>query len=174
LGAERTNVSFKSVQGQIARALVLLMSSVLVTSACGGNGNTTLPEGTQGRLSHEEFDREASEICDRIDDQIDALENPQTDEEFFEAIAEVHALTERGLTELKALNPPVADEPAYARMIAAMESALAASRKTEALYREGDLAGADDANVEFERASAEFDRVARELGLTGCGQSVNQ
>ena len=148
-----------------------IVAAVLI-SGCGGEGSGQ-SAGLQDRLSHEELDRAASEICDRIDEQVDALPDPQSEDEYADFLTSLIALSEKGIADLNELQPPTADEATYEEMIGALESAVRVLRQEQDVITEGDLAALKDLNIDFEKASADFDRLARELDLSGCGQSVD-
>jgi hypothetical protein len=150
----------------IARPLIraALAAGILVLlSACGG-------DGSEDRLSAEEFRDQANAICAEYDEKISALEAPGSPEDIPGYVEEVIPLVEEGLAELRALNPPEEFEEDYETMLDETEKSIPAARALSAAAVEEDATAVQDAIAQGQRADEASNRAADELGLDECGQ----
>lgn len=143
---------------RLALAVTLGLAAAIPV-ACGGGDD---------RLSQAEFQQRANAICERYDAKISALGSPSTPEEIPAFVQKGIPLIEQGLAELRALNPPEDVEDDYNRMLDETEKAIPAARKLSEAAADNDAAAVQEALQEGQQADAASDRIATQLGLTGC------
>jgi hypothetical protein len=141
----------------------LAVALVATTAACGG--------GEDGRLSQEEFKKQANAICDKYDSRIQALEAPSSPEEVSGFVDRVIPLLQEGISELRALKPPAEAEGDYDRMLDETAKAVPAARQLAAAAKENDAAAVQEALAAARNADQASDAIATKLGLTGCASS---
>jgi hypothetical protein len=141
----------------------LAVALVATTAACGGGGDD--------RLSQEEFKEQANAICDKYDSRIQALETPSSPEEVSGFVDQVIPLLQKGISELRALNPPAEAEDDYNRMLDETAKAVPAARQLADAATENDAAAVQEALAAARKAEQASDEIATKLGLTGCASS---
>jgi hypothetical protein len=141
----------------------LAVALVATTAACGG--------GEDGRLSQEEFKKQANAICDKYDSRIQALEAPSSPEEVSGFVDRVIPLLQEGISELRALKPPAEPECDYDRMLDETAKAVPAARQLADAAKENDAAAVQEALAAARNADQASDAIATKLGLTGCASS---
>jgi hypothetical protein len=141
----------------------LAVALVATTAACGG--------GEDGRLSQEEFKKQANAICDKYDSRIQALEAPSSPEEVSGFVDRVIPLLQEGISELRALKPPAEAEGDYDRMLDETAKAVPAARQLADAAKENDAAAVQEALAAARNADQASDAIATKLGLTGCASS---
>jgi hypothetical protein len=141
----------------------LVLAAVLV-AACGGD------DGDGGeRLSKADFIAQADEICHEAIAATAGIEEPQSEEEGRAAFAELEAIFDGMLDDLRELQPPAEDEDMLEEMYDEIDELVAMG---EQLF---DPAVAEDA-AEFQRWEAEMTQLEAEIkeiaetyGFESCG-----
>ena len=134
-------------------------------SACGGgDGN--------GELSAEEFRKQADAICAEFEAKLDAVEPPASADDIERFVNEAVPIIEEGTNELNSLQPPEEFEDEWTRVEEINEENLGTIRAVQTAYEEGDLEQARRLLQDAGRNEEEADRLAREIGLTKCGQDT--
>ena len=145
------------------RRLLLLSLLALAAAGCGGGGGE--------RLSREEFARQANEVCQGFDREIEALGAPQSLDDV-EGFADRSAEIARdGRDELRNLEPPEELNEEYDELLETLD------KEIDDIERLGDAAADDDEEEvrkivdEGAARSEASDRLARELGLSACAEN---
>jgi hypothetical protein len=140
--------------GTIALAAIL--------SACGG-------DGSDDRLSEQEFRAQANAICAEYNEKFTAVPTPESPEDIPEFVERGVPLIEQGLTELRALNPPEELQQDYDAMLDEIAKQIPAGRALGEAAANEDPAAVQEAIAQGNRASEASDRLATQLGLEECG-----
>jgi hypothetical protein len=151
----------RGVRARLTASLAVAL--VATTAACGGGGDD--------RLSQEEFQKQANAICDKYDNQIQALGSPSSPEEVSGFVDQVIPLLQKGISELRGLKPPAEAEDDYDRMLDETEKAVPAARKLAHAAEENDAVALQEALAAARKADQASDEIATKLGLTGCASS---
>jgi hypothetical protein len=149
------------------RDSLLVAALAFGLAACGGNGGGGGANG-DARLSEEEFLKRANAICQRYDEELDALGEPETAEALGEAINDAVPIIERGVAELRALRPPEESEQTFDQMVDAIASTIPVFRRLGDAVADQDQQTAQEALQEGQRIDRNSDRLATELGLDKC------
>lgn len=155
------SATLRRVRARLIASLAVAL--VATTAACGGGGDD--------RLSQEEFKEQANAICDKYDRRIQALETPSSPEEVSGFVDQVIPLLQKGISELRALNPPAEAEDDYDRMLDETAKAVPAARQLADAATENDAAAVQEALAAARKADQASDEIATKLGLTGCASS---
>jgi hypothetical protein len=143
------------------RSAVVVLATVLL-GACSGAG--------EDALSEEQFRAQANAICERYDQDVEALGSPETEAEIRAHIGYALPILRRQIDELRELDPPGGDEGRFDTMIADLESSARAVEDMGASFEQEPV---DDAAVAdaFARANAagnRSDEAAAAIGLDEC------
>lgn len=138
-----------------------IAAAALTAAGCGGGGSG-------GRLSQAEFEQLANAICAKYDRQIEALGEPASAAELSQFVENAIPIIERGVAELRAVEPPEESEEKYNRMIDGVEDSIPVVRRLADAAEREDQEAIQDALAEGDRIDAESDRLATELGLGNC------
>jgi hypothetical protein len=155
--------------GPVSRVLIRVAVAAIVAmavSACGGG------DGGGGELSAEEFRQQADAICAEFEAKLDAVERPASADDVERFVNEAVPIIEDGTRELNALDPPEEFEDEWTRVVEINEENLETIRGVQAAYEDGDLKEAQRLLQEAGGNEEEADRLAREIGLTKCGQDT--
>ena len=101
--------------GGVTRRALVLPALLLALTACTGGegGGTTTAEDTEPTPSYEQvreaYVSDATEVCERADADLRALEAPTAPEDFAPYVADTVAIAERAHSELSGLAPPERD-----------------------------------------------------------------
>jgi hypothetical protein len=142
-----------------------LVATGLLAPACGGDGGG-------GDLSAEEFRQQADAICAEFEAKLDAVERPASPDDVERFVNEAVPIIEEGTNELNSLQPPEEFEEEWTRIEEINEENLETIRAVQTAYEEGDLEQAQRLLQDAGRTEEEADRLAREIGLTKCGQDT--
>jgi hypothetical protein len=137
----------------------------MTVSACGGGDGG-------GGLSAEEFRQQADAICAEFEAKLDAVERPASADDIERFVNEAVPIIEDGTNELNSLQPPEEFEEEWTRVEEINEENLETIRNVQAAYEDGDLEEAQRLLQEAGGNEEEADRLAREIGLTKCGQDT--
>jgi len=144
------------------KAAALAGVLVLLATACGGGGS----DGD--RLSKEEFQSRANAICDKYQQQLQALGTPSSLDEIPDLVDQALAILNKEIDEVAALNPPEEMQGTFDQLIAASNKTKAAADDLSTAAKAGDQAAVEKALDAGNAASDEADRLAGELGLDSC------
>jgi hypothetical protein len=144
-------------------ALVALAVGVLV-AGCGGGGGG-------GRLTKEGYIAAADAICKEASDKIDALGDPQTAEEVAQLADQVVEISEDQLAQLRALQPPEADEATINEAYDLIEQQIDIARQVGDAARANDPAKIQELVQEGQQINERADQIAVDYGLKECGSN---
>lgn len=150
---------------KLAAATVSLAGAFLA-AGCGGDG------GGGDALSAEEFRQRADEICEEFEAKLDDVDPPTSPDDIQRFVNEAVPIIEEGTNELDSLEPPAEFRDEWTRIseinsenldtIRAVREALEDDNVEEATRLMEDAGGNEE----------EADRLARDIGLTKCGQDT--
>jgi hypothetical protein len=139
---------------------------VVAVAACGGSSH---------RLSHAELVQRANAICQKFNQQLQALPQPSNPLEIGAYIKKAVPLEQDALTKLKKLKPSKNDEKDYQQFVAQVqrETTLAQNELVPATQ-----APTNPKHVRFilgklSAMDKTGNAIANKLGLTTCGQSAS-
>jgi hypothetical protein len=144
---------------RLPRGLVVL--SVLAVG-CGGD------DGGE-RLSKTEFVSRADTICTKYEAKLDALGQPMNAKELRSFADKALPIAKDGREELGELTPPEALEATYDAWLEQGDEAIEIVERLRDAAEDGDQAEIQKIAQDAERADAEANRLASELGFEQCG-----
>jgi len=139
----------------------LLAGAAMLAAGCGGGGGGD-------RLSREELITQADAICAKYEEQLNALETPQSLEDIERLAEEGKPIVENGVNELKALEPPADLEEQWDELMEQNDANVALIDELSEAAASGDQARVQEVAAEAQRQDEETDRLAREIGLEEC------
>ena len=145
-----------------AAGAVAALALAGVAAGCGGGGG-------DDRLTKEDYIAQADAICKATNEEIDALGEPETLEEVATLAADAIKLQEDGLAELRALEPPEADEATLNEAYALVEQQVDLGRQIQEAAEAGDMEKIQELLTQGEPIDDQADAIATEYGLTECG-----
>jgi hypothetical protein len=151
---------------KLAAATVSLTGAFLV-AGCGGDGGG-------GELSAEEFRQQADAICEDFEGRLDDVEAPSSPDDIQRFVNEAVPIIEDGTGELNSLDPPAEFQDEWDRITEINEENLDTIRAVRDALDNDDLEEATRLMQEAGGNEEEADRLAREIGLTKCGQDTAQ
>jgi hypothetical protein len=137
-----------------------------VATGCGGNG------GGNGELTAEEFRQQADAICAEFEGKLDAIEQPSSPEDLERFVNEAVPIIEDGTQELADLEPPEEFRAKWTRVTEINEENLDTIKAVQTALEDDDVEEAQRLVEEAGGTEEEADRLAREIGLTKCGQDT--
>lgn len=143
------------------RLIAVVSLAALALSACGGNG----------ALSKEEFIQQADAICEDIDEQIQALGEPQDPEDFEDLVEEGTEITNDGLEQLRALEPPAEDSDRINRMLDKIEEAIELLPEIQVALEDRDVEALQELQTQVQAAADEAQMVAEDYGFEQCART---
>jgi hypothetical protein len=141
-----------------------LALAVFGAAACGGNGGS-------GEVTAEEFRQQADAICAEFESKLDAIEQPSSPDDLKRFVDEAVPIIEDGTQQLADLEPPEEFQEEWTRVVEINEENLETIRGVRTALEEDDLEEAQRL-IEAGGDEEEADRLAREIGLTKCGQDT--
>ncbi|MGH2996554.1 MAG: hypothetical protein ACRDON_11665 [Gaiellaceae bacterium] len=141
----------------------LLVGGAMLAAGCGGGGG-----GGGERLSLEELITQADAICAKYEEQLNALETPQSLEDVERLAEEGKPIVEEGVNELKALEPPEDLEDEWDKLMEQNDANVALIDELSEAAASGDQARVQEVAAEAQRQDEETDQLAREIGLEEC------
>jgi hypothetical protein len=133
----------------------------LLSAGCGGGGGGE-------RLSKADFQSQANAICDKYQQQLDALGTPSSLDEIPELVDKALAILNKEVDEIGQLNPPEELQSQFDSMLAASDKTKQAADDLSTAAKAGDQAGVQKALQAGNAASTQADKFAGELGLDSC------
>ena len=149
---------------KLAAATVSLIGAFLA-AGCGGDGGG-------GELSAEEFRQQADAICADFEGRLNDVEPPTSPDDIQRFVREAVPIIEDGTDELNSLDPPAEFRDEWTRISEINEENLDTIRAVRDALDNDDLEEATRLMQEAGGNEEEADRLARELGLTECGQDT--
>jgi hypothetical protein len=138
-------------------ALVLVSAAAL--AGCGGDDD---------RLTREEFTRQATAICDDLERRTEQVDEPRSPADVDDFAADLRAIVEDGLSDLRELRPPEDLEQPYERYLESGEELRAELERMAEAAADGDAAGVQAAVERGEELSESAGGLARDAGIPGC------
>ena len=148
------------------RALsVLALGVVALAAACGGS------DSGSGALEPDELRKQADAVCAEAEEQLDALGEPTDPAEIPRYVAEARVLGATQLEKLEALEPPeeLAQDYGQALELLSERQELIDGLSEEIAAGADPVAAIQSAPERIEEIDQELDALAREIGLTECG-----
>jgi hypothetical protein len=146
----------------VSRRAAALTLVALVAAGCGGGGD--------GRLSKEDYAKQADAICSKYNRRIQALGRPKTLADIGPFAEKALALTRKGNAELRGLNPPKAEKRTVNEWLAQNEVVAKAVDAVAGAAKKNDRTGVQAALARGQRANKDANALARELGLRVCAR----
>jgi hypothetical protein len=152
-------------RGSLASAALGLATllTTLVAAGCGGNGGN-------GEVTAEEFRQQADAICAEFEGKLDAIEQPSSPDDLKRFVDEAVPIIEDGTQQLADLEPPEEFRAKWTRVTEINEENLDTIKAVQAALEDDDVEEAQRLTQEAGGNEEEADRLAREIGLTKCGQ----
>jgi hypothetical protein len=151
-------------------ATKLLLATVSLTAAllaagCGGDGGGEA-------LSADEFRQEADRICAEFETKLDDVEPPNSPDDIRRFVEEAVPIIEDGTDQLNSLEPPSEFQDEWDRITEINEENLDTVRAVRDALENEDLEEATRLMEEAGGNEKEADQLARDIGLTKCGQDT--
>jgi hypothetical protein len=141
------------------RSLSAALVATAALAGCAGSSDE--------RLSREEFVEQATAICDRAEQRIGELDAPASVDDLEAYAREARSITEEGLDDLEALEPPQELEDGFDRYLDQGNDVVEVLEELEQAAASGDEAEAQQLAGELAE-SADAQQAARDAGLPGC------
>jgi hypothetical protein len=138
---------------------------MFLAAGCGGDGGN-------GGLTAEEFRQQADAICAEFEGKLDAVEQPTSPEDLERFVDEAVPIIEEGTQKLSDLEPPEEFRDEWTRVVEINAENLETIKKVQAALQDGNLEESQQLLQEAGGTEEEADRLAREIGLTKCGQDT--
>jgi hypothetical protein len=145
------------------RALAGAVAVAAFAAGCGGGG-----DGGE-RLTKEQYIGAADAICAEVNQQLDALGEPGSFEEVVELAEAAIAIQEDALGQLRALNPPEADESTLNGAYDLLDQQVALGNELADAARDRNAARITEIVAELDGIDNQADQIARDYGLQECG-----
>jgi hypothetical protein len=142
------------------KRVAVLVTAVLVVAGCGGRGG--------GRLSKEDYAKQADAICAKYNRKIQALGAPKSLADLPGFAAKALKLTRQGNDELKGLQPPKSEEQTAKEWIAHNDLVAKAVADLRDAAKKNDRAEIRSALRRGQAANRTANALARDLGLRVC------
>ncbi len=146
------------------RLAAALAASALAAplTGCGGSGS--------GTLSRAEFTSRANTICKRVNDQIGAVGQAKSAADVERIGPGVIASEQRGLADLRRLQPPAALRRDWQRLLSDLTTLSADAAKLIDAAKRADNAAAQQIASAGQQVQADVTSTAQRLGLTECAK----
>jgi hypothetical protein len=142
----------------------LAVAATLLAAGCGGDGN--------GELTAEEFRQQADAICAEFEAKLDAVVQPTSPADLERFVNEAVPIIEEGTQKLNDLDPPEEFRDEWTRVVEINEENLVTIQDVQTALEDGDVEEAQRLIAEAGGNEEESDRLARDIGLTKCGQDT--
>lgn len=147
----------------LASAIVAL--ATFLAAGCGGDGGN-------GGLTAEEFRQQADAICAEFESKLDAIDQPSSPDDLKRFVNDAVPIIEDGTQKLSDLEPPEELQDKWTRVIEINEENLETIKNVQTALEDDDVGEAQRLIQESGGNEEEADRLAREIGLTKCGQDT--
>lgn len=153
----------------MARLGIAFASTTVVVAVflvgCGGDGGN-------GGLTAEEFRQQADAICAEFEGKLDAVEQPTSPDDIERFVNEAVPIIEDGTQQLSDLEPPEEFRDEWSRVVEINAENLETIKKVQAALQDDKLEESQQLLQEAGGNEEEADRLARDIGLTKCGQDT--
>jgi len=149
----------------VTLASTTVILAVFLAAGCGGDGGN-------GGLTAEEFRQQADAICAEFEGKLDAVEQPSSPEDIERFVDEAVPIIEEGTQKLSELDPPEEFRDEWTRVVEINAENLETIKKVQTALREGKPEESQRLLQEAGGNEEEADRLARDIGLTKCGQDT--
>ena len=146
----------------------LSVTGAFLAAGCGGDGG-----GGGEALSPEEFRQEADRICAEFEGRLNDVEPPSSPDDIQRFVNEAVPIIEDGTEQLNSLEPPSEFQDEWDRITEINDENLDTIRAVRDALENEDLEEATRLMEEAGSSEAEADKLARDLGLTKCGQDTS-
>jgi hypothetical protein len=140
------------------RPLSLLLAAVAL-AGCGGDGE---------RLTREEYVEQATAICARVEERVEALGEPQSPAEVETLGRELRDALGDGLDELRELEPPEELAEPFERYLEAGDDVVEQLDRLTAAAADGDRAGVERAAAAGDELGRQAAELAATAAIPGC------
>jgi hypothetical protein len=154
-----------AVNGIKSALAILGLAAAFVIAGCGGDGGG-------GELSAEEFRQEADRICKEFEGKLNDVEPPTSPDDIQRFVNEAVPVIEDGTNQLNSLDPPSEFQDEWDRISEINEENLDTIRAVRDALENEDLEEATRLMEEAGGNEDEADQLARDIGLTECGQDT--
>jgi hypothetical protein len=144
----------------VRRAAALLIVTTALAAGCGG--------GSGGRLSKQDYSKQADAICAKYNRKIQALGAPRSLAEIPSFADKALKLTRQGNDELESLKPPKSEEPTAKKWVAQNDLVANAVADLRDAAKKNDKAEIRAALRRGQAANRTANALARDLGLRVC------
>ncbi len=144
------------------------LTAVALAAGCGGSGDGGGDGGD--RLTKEEYIQQADAICADANQKIEALGEPQDFDELAALGEQALSVSEQSLDSLRTLTPPAELESQVNRAYDLLAQQNELAKQLVVAANAGDQAEIEGIVAQAEPLETEADAIAREIGLTQCGQ----
>lgn len=158
-----TLIHRRKVCTTLAAAAVAL--ATFFAAGCGGDGGN-------GELTAEEFRQQADAICAEFESKLNAIEQPSSPDDLKRFVDDAVPIIEDGTQKLNDLDPPEEFRDEWTRVSEINSQNLDTIKEVQAALEDGDAEAAQRLLAEAGGNEEEADRLAREIGLTKCGQDT--
>lgn len=149
------------------RGALLLLAGSVALAGCGGGGG-----GDGDRLSQAELVTKADAICQEYEAKLDALGQPQNEEELADFADKAIPIAKDGRDKLGELNPPENQQENYDRWLEQGDRAIEIVEDLRDAAEDGDQAEIQRIAQEAEQVDQESNRLAEQLGFKECGATA--
>jgi hypothetical protein len=145
-----------------------LRQGVAVATALAGLAAGCGDEGGDGRLSREEFVRQADAICAEYDRRLDGLPDPKNVDDLKALAAQAFPIAQEGIRKLRALRPPVALARDVTRWLRLNDANARSIHRLEEAAERGATREVQQIASEAADNEERADALAEEIGLREC------
>lgn len=158
-----TRIHRRRADRTLAAAAVAL--ATFFAAGCGGDGGN-------GELTAEEFRQQADAICAEFESKLDAIEQPSSPDDLKRFVDDAVPIIEEGTQKLNDLDPPEEFRDEWTRVIEINSQNLDTIKEVQKALEDDDVEEAQRLIADAGGNEEEADRLAREIGLTKCGQDT--
>ena len=142
----------------------MVLVGVMLAGCGGGDGDG----GNGGTLTSEELATQANAICADTEEQIDAIDTPQTLDELADSTEQVQSIFEEGLDDMRQLEPPADLQDEFDEFISVNEDQVVLLGDLADAARAGDEAKVAQISEDGEQSETRSDELARGFGADQC------
>jgi hypothetical protein len=148
-----------------AVGLTVAIAGALLAAGCGGDGGGD-------ELTADEFRQQANGICEDFEKQLNEIDPATSPDDIQRFVNEAVPIIEEGTNKLNALDPPDEFQDKWDRIVEINDENLETIRAVRDALEDDDVAEAQQLIQDAGANEEEADRLARDLGLTACGQDT--
>ncbi len=148
------------MRSRTARIVVVAALAATILSACSGDG------------SKDDFIAAADDACREADERIAEIGRPRVEEDVLDYVAEAEEISADLVADLRALDPPGADEDEVGDMIDGLERATELLQPLAQATIDRDTGELADLQQEIQQITDEVSEFAESYGFEVCGAKV--